>query len=432
MAQPATTLLLWWWGEDEAPGLGRWLHKTIEAFQTATPGVRVKADLEEGWEVVDRFTKAAAARQSPDLQYFWNGSYHIENAWRGYIAPLEPLIPASELERMGSTPLSTYRGQTFRAGWYLIPVVWLVNRRILLQSGVDADAIPPRTWDDLLAQCEQVKAAGHVPIETGDLEGDFSVWWLTHFLVQQFDRPRDAGQLFLGGLDWRDPPHYAHWDMLKTVWEAGYINADAPTTDLWEAVRRFSEGQGAFTLASGPMFPACERALGDDVVVAAAPVAGGGALAGLPIIDTQGLGIASDSDHQEEAARFLRFLHRTEQLDRLWEELRLLPANTAWGGGERIAHPEYRKMWDGFVRGPATLYLPDLMPVYFHFEGMAPLGKRIMAGELDGAGAAAHAAEVTRQWRARTSDEVEHYRVWIEGLPAETPDRDTGTRGMPP
>ena len=415
---PPTRLSFWWWGEDEAAGLGRWLDETIQAFHAATPGVRVEAELEGMMEVVDRFTEAAAAGEPPDLQYFWNGIYHIENAWRGHIAPLDPLIPAAELAQMGGTPLSTYRSQTFRVGWYLIPVVWLANRRILLECGVDADAIPPRTWDDLLSQCARVKAAGHVPIETGDLEGDFSVWWLTHFLVQHFDRPGDVAQLFLEGLDWRDAPHYDQWDKLKQLWEAGYLNADAPTINLWESAKRFSEGQGAFTLASGPMFPACERALGDDVVVAVAPVSGRGALAGLPIVDTQGLGIANGSAHPKEAAQFLRFLHRSEPMDRLWEELRLLPANSSWSGGDHITHPQYRKMWEWFARGPSTLYVPDLMPVFFHFNGMAPLGKRIMAGELDGAGAAAHAAEVTRQWRARDAEEVEHYRVWIEGLPA--------------
>ncbi len=410
------TLTFWWWGEDEAPGLGRWLQATIEAFEAAHPGVHINAVSEGMLEVIPRFTEAAAAGNPPDLQFFWNGIYHIENAWRGYIAPLDPLIPAEELRQMGATPLSAYQGAQYRAGWYLIPVMWMINRRILLEAGVDAAVIPPRTWDQFLVQCDKVKRNAVVPIEAGDKEGDFSVWWLTHFLVQQFDRAVDAAQLFLGGLDWRDPPYYDHWTRLKTVWDAGYINADAADRDLWSAAAEFCRGGAAFTLASGPMFPACAQALGDDAIVAPAPIVGAGRLAGLPIVDTQGVGIAEAGPNPEIAAGFIRFMHSPEQLQRLWDDVQLLPANEIWQGGDRIAHPEYRKMWQWFSRGPATIYLPDLMPVHFHFQGMAQVGKKIMAGEMDGAGAGAFAADVTWQWHDENPDEVRHYRTWVEGL----------------
>ena len=56
------------------------------------------------------------------------------------------------------------------------------------------------------------------------------------------------------------------------------------------------------------------------------------------------------------------------------------------------------------------------MPVHFHFEGMAPIGKMIMSGDMDGAGAGAFAASVAREWFERDRDEVAHYQEWIDGL----------------
>ena len=409
-------LSFWWWGEDEAPGLDSWLRGTIRAFEAAHPGVQIDAEQEGMLEVIARFAEAAAAGRAPDLQFFWNGTYHMEQAWRGYIAPLDPLIPSDALAQLGATPLSSYRGRQYRAGWYLIPVIWVSNRRILEEASVDAAEIPPRTWGQFLEQCEQVKRAGHTPIEAGDKEGDFSVWWLTHLLVQQFDLAQDVADLFLGGRDWQEPLYFDQWTKLKAVWDAGYINPDAPEIDLWTSARRFREGRGAFTLASGPMLQACVRALGQDALVSPAPIAGRGKLAGLPIIDTQGVGIGRGSAHPQIAADFIRFMHRPEHLQRLWEEVELLPANETWQGGSQITQVEFRKMWDWFREGPSTIYIPDLMPVLFHFSGMATVGKKIMAGAMDGPGAGAFAAEVTRQWRARDAEEVEHYRMWIEAL----------------
>ena len=410
------TLRYWWWGEEEAPGLGSWLAKTIDAFQAENPHLRIDADHEAMLDVIPRFTQAAAGGTPPDLQFLWNGIYHIENAWRGYLAPLDSLIPTEELDHMGATPLSSFGGHCFRVGWYLIPVIWAVNRRILREAGVADRDIPPRTWTQFLKQCERVRAAGQTPIMTGDRDGDFSVWWLTHFLVQQFDDPRDVAQLFLGGLDWRDGAWHDHWRTLKQVWDAGYLNRDAPQLDLWTAFRNFCAGDGAFTLASGPMFADAARALGDDVLVAVAPVIGHGRLAGLPIVDTQGLGIAHASPHPEAAAAFIRFMHHPDQLQRLWDEVSVLPANDTWTGGDRIDHSQFRKLWDWFRAGPATVYIPDLMPVHFHFQGMAPIGKMIMAGDMDAASAAAFAASVAREWFERDPDEVAHYQEWIDGL----------------
>ncbi len=412
----SATLRYWWWGEEEAPGLGGWLAKTIDAFQAENPDVRIDAEHEAMLDVVPRFTEAAAAGAPPDLQFLWNGIYHIENAWRGYLAPLDSLIPSDELDHMGATALSSFGGHCYRAGWYQIPVIWAVNRRILREAGVAEQDIPPQTWAQFLDQCERVRVAGQTPIVTGDRDGDFSVWWLTHFLVQQFDDPRDVAQLFLGGLDWRDEACHEHWRTLKQVWDAGYLNPDAPQLDLWAAFRRFCAGDGAFTLASGPMFADAVRSLGDDALVAVAPVTGPGKLAGLPIVDTQGLGIAQATAHPEAAAAFIRFMHQPKQLQRLWDEVSMLPANDTWTGGDCIDNAQFRKLWEWFRAGPSTLYIPDLMPVHFHFQGMAPIGKRIMAGEMDGAAAGAFAASVTREWSEGDPVEVAHYREWIDGL----------------
>lgn len=368
-------------------------------------------------EVIPGFASAAATGSPPDLQFFWNGLYHIENAWRGYIQPLDDLVSGHELQHMGATPLSLFEGKLYRAGWYVIPVIWVANRRVLKKAGVEEGDVPPRTWGHFLEQCAKVKAAGMTPVEAGDRDGDFSVWWLTHLLVQQFDSAKDVAKLFLGGLDWRDPPYYDHWTRMQEVWGQGYINEDAGNLDLFEAARVFEAGGAAFTLSSGPMFSASARALGaESLAVMPAPVCGWGRLAGLPIIDTQGVGISAASRHKAAAAEFLLFMHRPERLQALWDRAMVLPADDRWDGCVQLPDPAFRLMWEWFSQGPATVYIPDLMPVSFHFEAMAVVGKRVFSGELDGPAAGELAARNTQSWAQQHPDEVENYRRWMEAL----------------
>ena len=39
---------------------------------------------------------ASGAGNPPDLQYFWTGTNHMENVWRGYIEPRNNVLTAAE------------------------------------------------------------------------------------------------------------------------------------------------------------------------------------------------------------------------------------------------------------------------------------------------------------------------------------------------
>ena len=39
--------------------------------------------------VISQFQTAAAAGKPPDIQFLWNGIYHMESVWLGYLRPLE-------------------------------------------------------------------------------------------------------------------------------------------------------------------------------------------------------------------------------------------------------------------------------------------------------------------------------------------------------
>src|SRR4051812_31182485 len=154
-------LRLWWWGEDEAVGISRWVADTIARFEADT-GVSVDSTYLATDEVVPRFTAAAAAGEPPDIQYLWNGIYHMENVWRGYLAPLNGMVFRKVLERSGATRLSIYEDQQYRTGFYAEGFGVAYNKDLFDRAGLNPDA-PPHTWDQFLFSCERLKAANLIP-----------------------------------------------------------------------------------------------------------------------------------------------------------------------------------------------------------------------------------------------------------------------------
>jgi ABC-type glycerol-3-phosphate transport system substrate-binding protein len=405
----AERLDFWWWGEDEAPGIGIWLERACAAFaarrETEVRLRRLRHD-----EVLPGFPAAAEAGQAPDLHFFWNGIYLVDSVWRGFVAPLDDLLDPAELEAIGGGPLSRLDGRTYRAGWYVIPVVWVANQAVLAAAGVDS---VPTDWSEFADACEAVRARGLAPLVAGDGEGDFSVWWLTHFLTQALDEPADVARLVLGDLDWREERFSRHWHLLDEVRRAGFLDEGTLPRTLWAGLDGFTEGVGALTLASGPMFRACRKKLGEAATVMVAPRAGEGHLAGLPIVDSQGIGISSASPRAELAAAFLSHLHDSERRSSLWESVRLFPADRRWPGPEADADRDYARMWQWYASGRNAPYVPNLLPLELHYRLAAEIGQAVLAGRLNGEEAGELAAARSREWREVDPARAETYRSWV-------------------
>ena len=89
-------IVIWYWGEQEAPGAQAWLEETAEKYTSENPGITFELVLQSTDNLVPAFKTAAAAKQGPDIQYFWGGIWTLEDAWAGSLAPINDLIPKSE------------------------------------------------------------------------------------------------------------------------------------------------------------------------------------------------------------------------------------------------------------------------------------------------------------------------------------------------
>jgi ABC-type glycerol-3-phosphate transport system substrate-binding protein len=419
-AEPAPPALsgsldMWWWGEQEAVGIQGWVDETNALFQDQT-GVSVTTNLLDTGLVIPDFQTAAAAGQPPDVQFFWNGIYHMESVWLGYVEPLNGLIPDDVLAKSGATSLSVFGGEQFRVGWYALGLGWAYNKELFDKAGLDADA-PPTTWDAFLDALDKLKSSGVIPIGGGVKDGYWGEWYLDQSLTQQLDTPGDALSLFIGALDWRDPRYHEHWVKLEELYKGGYINEDINSLDLYPGIQLLDAGKAAISQNVSPGLVGSQEALGEKLGFMMLPTFGTGAMAGIPILDTQGFGIAAKSDNKEAAAALLALMHTPERVNAIYTATGQIPANQDFDSS-LIDNPLTKHIYDNWVAVPNNVYIPDLMPTLFWTDAMFVASQKILGGEMTGEEAGELATEITEKWKQQNPDLVEKYSQWSEELAA--------------
>lgn len=403
-------LNMWWWGEQELPGLQAFVDDSVKSYAAAG----VKPMLQDTAVVISQFQTAAAAGQPPDIQFLWNGIYHMESVWLGYLQPLNGLIAGEVIAASNPTPLSRFAGNTYRLGWYALPMIWIYNKDAYDQAGIDADT-PPRTWDELLAACEKLKAKGIAPIGGGIQDGYWGEWYFGHALAQNVDSAGEAIDLFTGARDFQDPKYHEHWVKLAELKKLGFLNDEMSSTELYPGIDLIVAGKVGAGPSIGSRMPADSKATGGRIGAMVMPVYGKGKLAGQPIMDCQGLGLPAKIADPQAAAAFLTYLQSPERLKALHEKTGWIPANTTFDVSV-IQDESVRAMWQAWGLSPNVPYLANLVPGQFYEQALLPAAQQVVQGEITGEQAGELAAKVAKEWREFNPDIVDNYKKWAADL----------------
>jgi raffinose/stachyose/melibiose transport system substrate-binding protein len=409
-ALAAAELNMWWWGEQELPGLKAFVDEAVKSYTAAT----VKPMLQDTAVVISQFQTAAAAGESPDIQFLWNGIYHMESVWLGYLQPLNGLVSDEIIKASSPTLLSNFGGKTYRLGWYPLPMIWIYNKDLYDKAGLDADKAPA-TWDDFLAACEKLKSAGIAPVGGGIQDGYWGEWYFGHALGQNVDSAGEVIGLFTGERDFREPKYHEHWVKLEELKKAGFLNPEMSSTELYPGIDLIVAGKVAAGLSVGARVPADSKATNGRIGTMVMPVYGKGKLAGQPIFDSQGLGIPTKAKDPKAAAAFLEYLQSPEQLKALHEKTGWIPANTSFDVSV-IKDPTVRDMWQRWGLSPNIPYLSNLVPGQFYEQALLPTAQQVVEGKITGEQAGDLAYNVAKEWRDFNPDIVENYKKWAADL----------------
>jgi raffinose/stachyose/melibiose transport system substrate-binding protein len=406
------TLDWWWWGEQELPGLQAFVDSSVAGYAEAT----VKPMLQDTAVVISQFQTAAAAGSAPDIQYLWNGIYHMESVWFGYLKPLDGLVNADILAASTPTQLSHFGGNIYRVGWYPLPMLWIYNKQLFEQAGLDPEA-PPATWNDLLSACEKLKTAGIEPLGGGIQDGYWSEWYISHALPQNLDSLGEAVQLFIGDKDFNDPQYHEHWVRLEELKTRGFLNVDMSSLELYPGIDMVAAGKLAIGQSIGTRLPADLKTANGQIGCMVMPVFGKGKLAGVPLLDVQGLGISTNAEDPQAAAAFLEYLNSPERLKAFWDATGWIPSNTMFDTNV-IADETVRTMWERWGLQENISNVTNLMPGQFYEGAAIPTGQQIVQGAMTGEQAGELASQTAREWRDFNPDLVENYRKWAADLSA--------------
>jgi raffinose/stachyose/melibiose transport system substrate-binding protein len=410
------TLKMWWWGEQEAPGLTKFVDDTIAVFKEQT-GVTIEPTLQDTTVVISEFQTASAANSAPDLQFVWNGTYHMEAAWMGYIEPLDGLLDAQMLKDASPTVMNQYDGKTYSASWYSCGPACVYNKEIFDKAGLNADEAPT-TFEALLDACDKVKAKRYTPLSAGAMDQFWTEWYTGHGLSPNLDTPADALKLFSGeGLDWRDPRYYDHWAKLQQLWKAGFMNDDLMSLNLYQGIDLFGTEKVAMTWLVVPLLRDQQKKLGAEKVgLFVWPASGQGKLNNLPVKDTNAWAISSQSPNKAIAAEFIKLTQSQERMNTLWNMVGALPTTKSWDGGNVITDPWWKGVWEKWIHARGAEYVPDVMPGLFWTDANLVNANKIISGEFTPEQCGQNAYEVVQKWREQNPDMLEKYITWAASM----------------
>jgi ABC-type glycerol-3-phosphate transport system substrate-binding protein len=409
-ARAAEELNMWWWGEQELAGLKAFVDDSVKNYTAAT----VKPMLQDTAVVVSQFQTAAAAGQAPDIQFLWNGIYHMESVWLGYLQPLDGLMNADVLKASQPTLLSNYGGHTYRMGWYPLPMIWIYNKDVFEKAKLDPDKAP-ETWDAFLDACEKLKSAGVSPVGGGIQDGYWGEWYFGHAIAQIVDSPGEAVQLFTGEKDFTDPKYYEVWSRLEELKKAGFLNPEMSSTELYPGIDLIVAGKVGIGQSAGSRMPKDSETTKGRIAPMVMPVFGKSKLAGKPIFDAQGLGISKDSKDPKAAAAFLEYLQSPERLKAQYDDTHWLPANSTFDTSV-LSDPVIVAMWKRWGQGENIPYLANVVPGQWYEQALLPAGQQVVEGKITGEEAGALAAKVAKEWRDFNPDMVDHFKKWVQDL----------------
>jgi len=405
-------LTVWWWGEQEAPGAQKWMDETIAKYQAEHPNVDIEAVLQGTDTLIPAFKSAAAAKEGPDIQYFWGGVWTLEDAWAGSIIPLDDLIPEEEWSHYINNFERTWDGKRWGVPWYLSGNPMVFNPDLFTQAGLDPQN-PPKTWDELKDACTKLNAIGVVPISGGLKDGWFGGWLFSILARQPHDSEKAFMDASVGTAKFTDPEFVEWWSRLNELKEAGCWNEDINSLNYQDGQDLFVQGKAAMIFGNDTFLKGWADTIGWDKMDAMlVPKYASGGLADDYIVTAQGWGITSWSEHPQEAADFLKFMHTQERLNAFYQDTGVFPADNRLDTS-LISQPLLQKIfeWDSSIAGPnLENFIPSMLDAESNFAGT----QLLFTGDNTPDELAQMAEDVITKWREQNPEQLKNFESWAK------------------
>lgn len=406
------TLTVWYWGEQEAPGYKAYMEEMVKRYEKENPDITVEAILQESDNLYSAFRTAEAAGEGPDIQYMWGGTQAMEDVWKGNVAPISDYLSKEELSVIEQASLmeTNWDDKQWGIPAYGFTYGIAYDKEAMRTAGVDSEQ-PFTTWDEFMECCRKLKEAGITPLGMG-LKDGFLPAWIGIFLGQQnLDSVNEMIDLMSGNESFTDKK-YAEWlYKIEELKNAGYINEDILSLDLYQGQQTIESGKAAMTLHTQAYAVSLEKSLGTDKIgFARAPVFGNGKFADSIASPSQVYVIPKSAKHKEGAAKFLMFLQEDENIKSLYEMANVMMPNVNFK--EEWLTSEIDKQVMKWKAEKGNFCYQLYFAPMFETDGLIPTVQKMFSENLPPESAAAELEEALEKCREQNPEVHEAFIDW--------------------
>ncbi len=362
-AQKTVNLTVWDFKFSEVDGAQPPMKANDAAFEKANPGVKVVhvAQPTDATQYYQLIQSAATSNVGPDVAMFHPGGR--VDGFADVIVDLDPYIKDVKGQfTTGSIEMCSLN-QKLGKPVKILPLTMqgfdiYYNKGYFKKAGLNP-AKPPKTSAEFLAACEKLKAAGIVPITTGQT---YTIDFFLRCAVANIYGPNVAG-LVDKSKKFDDPAFKATIEFVKTLIEKGYIEKEGLSRPYFmDGIDKFASGGGAIfvgLLSDVGNWKVFSDKLGADNVGYFPAVN----LPGVKFKDQQvaqgagiGYGVMTWSKNQKLAAAYVKFVSTGQGAKTYASATGALSPNTAAVGGAS-SYPVL-KVIQGYLKSSQKDYVP--------------------------------------------------------------------------
>lgn len=407
------TLRLVWSNEGDIPGAGNWFKEMADNFTAENPNITIEISEHTIDQLIPSWQAAVEAQSGVDIQFFWGGTWNLEDVWAGNIEDITKYIPEEEWQHWLNKPDVSFQGHPWIAPWYNFALPALVyNKSLFKEAGLDPE-IPPTNWEEFITSCEALKQAGITGFAFGlkDAWGAEPVWSLIGpAAIDDINEIKIAATKEGAFLE----DKYKDWLVkLNELYSKGYLMEDVMSVDYIPGRDTFLDGTSGFgQIMSGRLAEMADTMGGrDEVDFLPVPSFGPGKLAGKENTQTQSFGIPVFSEHKEEAAEFIMFMHRPENVNRLYEITHFFPSDDRFDATTLATEIE-KDYWAVYSNDPVP-YFGVYAPSMVIYEGIYVAAQMVCSGNTPDE-AAQYIEDVAAKWREMNPQMIKNFEEWAK------------------
>ncbi len=408
-----TELVFWWYGEEDAPGLSKYVQAACDAYKSLHPNITVNQVHQSSENVVPNFMAAAEVQSGPDIATVRYGVMNLEQVWAGNVAPISDYVSEEEMSHWIGKSFATYDGKVWSSDLYAFGFVILYHKDHFKDAGLDPEKLPV-TWDEFMDVSDRLKKAGHDPFSLG-FKGGWGFSLYSFYFYPQFLTFTNILETVSGKRSFADPDAMWVWEKADEYNKAGYFIRAATSVDLGESWQEWRSGNGTMSLIPNQTAMMWLDELGADKVgIMSFPTLTGKPMDWIPVAPVSEF-ITSWSPNKELAADFLSFLHSEEIMSIMIQTMdsNLIPADDRFDMN-LVKDPVKRQIFEwvhsGFKTG--TWFTDGIIPFSILADGLIPGGQLLITGDLSPKEAAEKMEAAAEEWRSLNPEVFESFKVW--------------------